>query len=242
VVVVVFVAFYFSSPGLGSEQHVEPMTIVAFGDSTTATRGPLKIYAKILAEALPKKGMAVEVVNAGIGGNTTEMARQRFTKDVLDKSPNWVIVQFGINDSAIDVWKGETKPRVTRERYVENLRYFVRTLKSRSVKMVLMTPNPLRWTEELKEMYGKPPYDTNDPEGFNLLLNRYAAAVREIAKEEGVPLVDVYAAFEEFDRREDRRMEDLLLDGMHPNAKGQAIVAKLLVEKILDIRGGRGER
>ncbi|MFZ4766685.1 MAG: SGNH/GDSL hydrolase family protein, partial [Roseimicrobium sp.] len=79
----------------------EPVTIVAFGDSTTAVRGSTKVYASILQEELRN----VRVVNAGVGGNTTEMARKRFEKDVLSHQPRIAILQFGIDDSAVDVWK-----------------------------------------------------------------------------------------------------------------------------------------
>ncbi len=144
----------------------EPVTLVAFGDSTTALRGSLTVYATILQEEL----RGVRVINAGISGNTTEMARARFDKDVLAHKPAIAIIQFGINDSAVDVWKKPpaTQPRVAPERYEANLRHFVETLKSRDARVILMTPNPLRWTPKLKQMYGKPPYKPDDPDGFNI--------------------------------------------------------------------------
>src|SRR3954470_10080952 len=88
----------------------EPVTVVAFGDSTTAPRGSLAIYSRILQEELSN----VSVINAGVPGNTTEMARTRFERAVLAHHPQIAIVQFGINDSAIDVWKTPpaTEPRV----------------------------------------------------------------------------------------------------------------------------------
>jgi hypothetical protein len=51
--------------------QAEPITIVAFGDSTTAERGATKVYAKILQEELQN----VRVVNAGVCGNTAEIGR-----------------------------------------------------------------------------------------------------------------------------------------------------------------------
>ncbi|MEQ9065829.1 MAG: GDSL-type esterase/lipase family protein [Gimesia chilikensis] len=73
----------------------EPATIVTFGDSTTATRGPLVVYSMILAKELPQQGVPVKVINAGIGGNTTQNAVARFEKDVLAKQPDLVVIQFG---------------------------------------------------------------------------------------------------------------------------------------------------
>ncbi|MBI5817791.1 MAG: exo-alpha-sialidase [Verrucomicrobia bacterium] len=209
----------------------EPVTLVAFGDSTTALRGSLTVYATILQEEL----RGVRVINAGIGGNTTEMGRARFDKDVLAHKPAIAIIQFGINDSAMDVWKKPpaTKPRVAPERYEANLRHFVETLKSRDARVILMTPNPLRWTPKLKEMYGKPPYKPDDPDGFNVLLDNYADIVRKVARETGAALVDAREAFAAQNRKTNETVDALLLDGMHPNDRGQRLVAELLIDHLL---------
>ena len=131
----------------------EPVTIVAFGDSTTAVRGSTKVYASVLQEELRN----VRVLNAGVSGNTTEVGRKRFEEDVLKHQPQIAIIQFGINDAAVDVWKTPqaTEPRVSLERYEANLRHFVQTLKSKNTRVVLMTSNPLRWTPKLKGTEGR---------------------------------------------------------------------------------------
>jgi lysophospholipase L1-like esterase len=211
----------------------EPVTIVAFGDSTTAPRGTTTVYATTLQEEL----LNVHVINAGIGGNTTSMARQRFEKDVLSQKPRLVILQFGINDSAVDVWKSPpaTEPRVKLERYVENLEYFIQTLKAQGSKIILMGPNPLRWTPKLKEMYGKAPYDAENPEGFNTLLVKYNDAAGAVAKKMEVPFLDVQKAYREHAQKNGTEIDKLLLDGMHPGDDGHAIVAALLRERILSM-------
>jgi lysophospholipase L1-like esterase len=210
-----------------------PVTIVAFGDSTTAVRGSTTIYAAILQEELRH----VRVINAGVGGNTTELARKRFEADVLSHQPRIAIIQFGINDAAVDVWKTPpaTQPRVSLERYEANLRYFVQTLKSRNALVVLMTPNPLRWTPKLKEMYGHPPYKPGEPDGFNGLLMQYCEAVRRVAREERTDLIDVQRAFSDEAQKQGVSVDALLSDGMHPNDKGHRIVADLLRERILAV-------
>jgi lysophospholipase L1-like esterase len=106
------------------------------------------------------------------------------------------------------------------------------------VKVVLMTPNPLRWTPRLRELYGKPPYHPEDPEGMNQLLLTYAAAVRELALKESVALVDIDAAFRDYARGHGS-LDDLLLDGMHPNQHGQRIVAELLGKTVVNLLGLR---
>jgi lysophospholipase L1-like esterase len=210
-------------------------TIVVFGDSTTAPDPDpaVPVYGTLLAADLTARlGFPVRVVNAGVRGNTTADAARRFERDVLAAAPDLVVLQFGINDATIDVWKQPpaTEPRVSLAAYGENLRHFVATLQARGVRVVLMTPNRLAWTPRLLELYGRPPYDPRDPQGLNVNLVRYAAEVRRIAAGTGTPLVDVMAAHAEAARRP---AEPLLSDGMHPNRRGHALVARLLADAIV---------
>ena len=216
------------------------VTLVTFGDSTTAPRESLEVYSELLEKQLKVEAPAARVINAGVRGNNTEDASRRFQKDVLDHEPDLVVLQFGINDSAVDVWKDPPadKPRVDLKNFRNHLRYFISTLKTRGVKVVLMTPNPLRWTPRLRELYGKPPYQPEDPEGMNSLLLPYAAAVRELAREESVALVDIDAAFRDYAHGHGS-LDDLLLDGMHPNQQGQRLVAEMLGKTVVDLLGLR---
>ena len=216
-------------------------TVVAFGASTTASRGTTRIFADRLRDALAERGVPAEVLNAGVGGNTTEMARRRFQRDVLDHEPDLVVICLGVNDSTYDVWKDPPAeaPRVSPEKYLENMAFFVREIRARGGETILMTPQLLRWTPRMKEMYGKPPYDPANPDGFNVSLRRYVAALRELAAREKVPLVDVFAAFEAYDAVEGQSADDLLPDGMHPNSQGHGIIADLLIPEAVRILEAR---
>ena len=211
-------------------------TIVTFGDSTTAPRTvdgqPLYIYSNILRDELPGKGVNADVINAGIGGNTTADAIARLDSDVRSYDPDVVVVQFGINDSKVEVSQGATTPRVDLADYVANLTTIVETLKADGVRVILMTPNALSWTDTLLERYGQPPYDPNDPMGFNATLTDYVEAVRTIAATEDVELVDIYQTYLDYQNVPDQDINDLLLDGIHPNAIGHRIVADRLLATI----------
>lgn len=209
----------------------KPGGIVMFGDSTTAARpGAVdKVYATRVRENLQSIGSSLTVHNAGIGGNTTASARSRLVKDVLAHKPRVVVIQFGINDAAVDVWKKPpaTESRVSLADYEANLRFIIAELRKINAKPILMTSNPTRWTSRLREMYGKPPYDPDSPDGFDKpVLARYCNAMRAIAKELNIPLVDAHEAFLAKDP------DKLLLDGMHPNDAGHAIIADLLLPVI----------
>jgi sialidase-1 len=206
----------------------KPGGIIMFGDSTTAERrGEVKkVYAERVSESLHGIGLSLSTHNAGVPGNTTRNARDRFTKDVLAHKPRLVVIQFGINDAAIDVWKKPpaTASRVSLTEFEQNLRWMVNALREHKAKPVLMTTNPTRWTDKMREMYGKPPYRPDDADGFDApVLSRYNAAVRRLAAELNVPLVEVHEAFTA------KNADKLLLDGVHPNDEGHRLIADLLV-------------
>ncbi len=218
--------------------EAKKLTIVAFGDSITAPRKGVVTYSDILREILSSKN--AEVINAGIGGNTTEHAKKRFEKDVLAKSPDLVIIQFGNNDSAVDVWKDPpaTGPRVPVADYVNNLSEMIATLKARKAKVILVTPLPTRWTEKLRSMYGKPPYDPADPDGFNFMKKDYVAALKSVGKKNAVPVVDLFSVYYRYGKEKGQSMDDLFTDGMHPNSGGHRIEADLLIKEIKKLNLG----
>lgn len=210
----------------------DPPVLVAFGDSTTAPRRGVVPYVEVLGRRLAQSGHpALVAVNAGVRGDTTVRARERFGRDVLAREPDLVIVQFGINDSAIDVWKTPpaTGPRTPLEVFEDNLVFFVTELRRRGAEVVLMTPNALAWTPVLRKQYGKPPYDPDHPDGFSRPLVPYAEAVRRVAAAHKVRLVDVFALHVEIARMPG---PSLLLDGIHPNQAGHDLVAEKLLRLI----------
>lgn len=197
-----------------------PLRVLCFGDSTTAPRAGVVPY----CQQLEQSGRTM--LNRGVPGNTTEMGRQRFERDVVGAHPDVVIIQFGINDSSVDVWKThpESKPRVSLERYVENLTYFVEGSRRAGAQVILMTFNPLTWTPKLKELYGRAPYRVSDVDGFDEGREAYQTAIRQLCQEKQVRLIDVQKAYQ----KRSGPIDDLLLDGIHPNTLGHRLTANLL--------------
>ena len=210
---------------------VQPaITIVLFGESTTAARGPLRVFGQLLQEDLPARGIPCKVVNAGLGGEITSHARERFDADVLAQHPNYVTIYYGLNDACVDVWKGATEPRVPVGQFEANLRYFAQTLKEQGATPILLTPNPCSWSPQQRELYGKPPYNPDDPEGINVLLTGYVEAVRKVAREENVPLLDVFQLLHDLAKQPDA--PPVTLDGIHPNDYAHRKIANALINLI----------
>ncbi len=114
-----------------SYSHVENLdsrgsAIVAFGDSLTAGYGAGE------GEDYPSSLSAItgiEVVNAGVSGDTTESALERLDHDVLVSDPRIVIVGLGGNDYLQSV------PIETTE---QNLRSIIRQIHDRGAMVVLL--------------------------------------------------------------------------------------------------------
>src|SRR6266478_7929194 len=105
------------------------VNIVAFGDSLTAGYGLAanEAFPAQLQRALVAKGLAVNVVNAGVSGDTSSGGLARLDWSVPDGT-DAVILELGANDMlrAVD-------PKVTREALTE----IVRRLKARGIEVLL---------------------------------------------------------------------------------------------------------
>lgn len=215
----------------------KPGGIIMFGDSTTAPRPGIvqKVYSDRVGEALQSTGSTLMVYNAGIGGNTTRDASQRLDRDVLQHKPRLVVLQFGINDSAVDVWKTPpaTGPRVPLAEYEQNLKTMIAGIQNTGARVILMTTNPLRWTARLKALYGRSPYLPDAEEGFESpFLTKYNDALRQLARDLDLPLVDVHATYPGYAVKHHTSIDSMLLDGMHPSDLGHQMVAEMLLPVI----------
>jgi acyl-CoA thioesterase-1 len=192
-------------------------TVVGLGDSITDDyQSWLEILRHLLAGRCP--GDEIEVVNAGISGDTTSGLLSRLL-EVLEKDPAWIIVLIGTNDVAF-VREPPTKSLVSQEETGENLRALrdlVVTLSD--ARLVWMTPPPVI---EDRVAEGASPIG---PVWRNEDLAEVAQLVHDVAG--GGSLVDVWEAF-----GEPARPEFLLPDGLHPSLAGQKTIAAALVERL----------
>lgn len=149
-------------------------TLVTFGDSLTA----LSTWPQDTATALN-----MNLINAGIGGHTSEHGAARFERDVLTHDPDYVILCFGTNDF---YRKNGITPQVTVAKYRENLISFVEQLRAVDAVPILMTP----------------PFISENASGgaalyregsVNAALDVYVEAMRDIAEEYDVDLIDIHA-------------------------------------------------
>jgi acyl-CoA thioesterase I len=84
---------------LAAPAEAKPLKLVALGDSLTAGYGlpPGQGFPDVLARALKAKGWDVEVVNAGVSGDTAADGLARFDWSVPEGA-DALIVELGAND------------------------------------------------------------------------------------------------------------------------------------------------
>jgi acyl-CoA thioesterase-1 len=197
-------------------------TVVGLGDSITDdSQSWLEILRHLLAERHPEDG--IELVNAGISGDTTSGLLGRFL-DVLEGKPAWIFILIGTNDVAF-VRDPRTKPLVSPEETNKNL-HTLRDLATKlsEARLVWMTPPPA--IEDRVAEDSTP----SEPTWRNADLAEVARLVREVARED--PLVDLWEAF-----GDPADLKLLLPDGLHPSLAGQKAIAAALVERLGGVPG-----
>lgn len=219
--------------------------LICFGDSIT--QGHIgSAYVECLATALPD----VEVINAGIDGDTTLNLARRIDSDVIARQPSLVSIMVGLNDFGTAY--GERLSRA----YYRTLKKvpiaidiptfetlysgLITRLQRAQIPVVLMTPTTLG---EVPDTPGQ------------MILDGYVHVIHTLAMRWHVPVIDVRSAFVQAMRTNprpgpeyhlwmvpldrwrisrgssyqsiaQRRGFDLLVDGVHLSAQGADLVAQ----------------
>lgn len=210
-------------PALLKNESSRPL-IVCLGDSVTAGAGrsgvrAAETYPRVLQSLMKAEKPLTWVVNAGVGGENTRQALQRVTNVFSPHTRiDAVVLMYGLNDAAL-VDPGPTdrvEPRIPVKEYRENLVALIRETRRQGARPILCTPNPMTpaYPYAGKGAYAKSP-------DINFALKPFVAAAREVALQEVVELVDIYAVFERTPN-----WETLFPDGIHPNATGLDLLAR----------------
>ena len=204
--------------------------VVVLGDSITkGVRSgvtPEETFASLLQSSLRKAGYDVDVINHGIGGERTDQALARLSRDIQSLEPTLVTVMYGTNDSYVD--KGQKESRLTKDVYVANLQKIVSELRRTGIQVVLMTEP--RWGDKAAP--------NGVGENPNLRLEPFVEGCRQVAREQNVPLVDHFQIWSKANA-EGTDIGEWTTDQCHPNPSGHKVLAEAMLPVILPMLDGR---
>jgi lysophospholipase L1-like esterase len=157
-------------------------------------------------------------VNRGISGQTTPQMVVRFRQDVIDLHPAAVVILAGTNDVA-----GNTGP-MTPEMTEDNFRSMIDLAKANGIRVIVASITPAADYPWKKGLAPAPKI-----KALNNWLQGYCV-------NHSVTYLDYYSALV----AEDGGMkEGTSFDGVHPNAKGYAIMGPLAQAAIDKTLGGK---
>lgn len=181
------------------------MKIVCLGDSITA--GVLK-KGENWPEILSGKG-ETSYINKGIRGDTSAGMLTRFFRDVVEERPSSVLMMGGGND-------------------------FIMGMSEECVRGNIMAMVHQAWFHKIYPAIGIPPLlevsalseEWRDFADFHMIAEKYRRQrewIYQFAKIFQADIVDFETAFE---RHAVGARVDYFVDGMHPNARGNEIMAE----------------
>lgn len=192
------------------------LTIAIVGDSTVSTYAPshpLRGWGQMLSSFLDDK---VRVINLAIPGMSTRTFRPTGNWDkALQSHPDFVLIQFGHNDSHAP---GRPESTDAGGEFTANLERYIAEARAAGVTPILVTPMHRR---------------VFTPQGLlTTELQPYAAATQSVAQKLNVPLIDLYQGSGDlFVRLGDSGSQDLTAsdtDKTHFTQKGATLMASLV--------------
>lgn len=177
--------------------------IVCLGDSITYgfPYGPQASWVHLAAQAL-----SLEMVNAGVNGDTTAQMRARFASAVLREMPAYVIIMGGTNDA----WVGTALPEVQ-----ENVRAMTAEALVHGICPVIGLPAPVN----LSALGNFPGEDIRE---FTGDLDVFRNWMRAFARECALPVIDFYSAL--LNPATGQADPSYFVDEGHPNEKGYRVL------------------
>lgn len=200
--------------------------IICFGDSiTNGHDGAFGRLNECLQDLLDKwRNGEYVCINRGHNGDTTLHGFDRLFDEVLSEKPDYVLVEFGVNDCNCRAWSPCS--RLSVDEFERNLKNFYKLITENGGRCIFLTNHlvePLEGSRFLEQGNGKT-YTQN--------LLPYNQKIREVAAELSADLIDVGGYIVD----NNINPQDLLRDdGVHLSQNGYKVYSGFVAERLKEI-------
>ena len=221
----ILLALFVCAMILMSYRNDKKKKVLFFGDSITQAGVNPGGYIRLIDTIIQKEGLTnnYELIGAGIGGNKIYDLYLRLETDVLEKSPDIVIIYIGVND----VWHKMTGGTGTDyDKFGKFYDAVVKKIIASGAKIILATPAAI----------GERTDYSNQQDGD---LNLYCNWIKKYAADNALQLVDLRAGLIEYNLKnnpENKEKGILTSDRVHLNPTGQQFVADAMWNEIKKIK------
>jgi lysophospholipase L1-like esterase len=191
--------------------------IIFFGDSITFNGVKKGGYVTLMKDHLMEKhrGLKLELIGAGIGGNKVPDLQKRVDKEVVAKKPTIVFVYIGIND----VWHNDFLMGTPKDKYEAGLKEVIGKIQAAGAKVVVCTPSVIGEKKDGSNKYDKQ-------------LDEFADVSRAVAKAMNADICDLRKGFLAQIKADNPKNKDLGIlttDRVHLNPAGNRLVAEMML-------------
>ncbi len=201
---------------LTSDTAYNNKTVVAIGDSLTANGGWTEDVSDIIG---------TDIINSGMGGDTTSGVLSRFDRDVTAYDPDIVLIMIGANDL---MSSGFSQSKVNS--YRTNLGTLYDKCVAIGAQPIFMTHNKIKTSafdsESRYAAFG----------GIVGATEAMANTVKSVAAEKGALVIDNWSYWKNLDETQ------YLIDTCHPNGAGYdmyvSVISEFMLDNVASILGG----
>nr|WP_068887611.1 SGNH/GDSL hydrolase family protein [Pedobacter panaciterrae] len=181
-----------------------------------------------LAHFVAQDQTAIQVLNAGIGGNNTVDLLARIDKDCLSYRPKLTVLMVGTNDM-------NSVKHVPLREYEQNLISIVKQIKATGSKVLIMTILPVYEPYLLT----RHPAEFYEPEGVQGRRKQVNETIKKVANQQRIHFLDLGHRFEAIgkigtdkDSLIQNEANASKTDGIHPTANGYRFIALTVYDYI----------
>lgn len=164
-----------------------------------------------------------EFEGEGVSGNKIYDLYLRMEEDVLAKTPDVVVIFVGVND----VWhKTLLGTGTDADKFEKFYQAIIKKLQDKNIKVLVCTPAVVGEKNDMSN-----PLDGD--------LNRYSNIIRDLAKKNNLPLIDLRKKYQDYlkDNNPNNEAKNILTyDGVHMNDKGNQVLADMMWKAVKEVK------